>query len=92
MQATEIVPIGAITIICAALGMIAKTSPLDDKWIPVAVSLCGAILGAVAMRIMPAFPAGDMLTAVSIGIVSGLASTGAHQIKKQIEKGGGTNE
>ena len=35
---------------------------------------------------MPDFPAPDALTAVAVGIVSGLAATGAHQIYKQRTK------
>ena len=34
---------------------------------------------------MPDFPAGDILTAVSVGIVSGLAATGANQLGKQLK-------
>ena len=36
------------------------------------------------MYIMPDFPAGDIITAIAVGIVSGLAATGAHQIYKQL--------
>ena len=37
------------------------------------------------MYIMPDFPATDIITAISIGIMSGLASTGVNQIYKQIK-------
>ena len=33
---------------------------------------------------MPEFPAEDVMNAVAIGIVSGLASTGVNQVYKQI--------
>ena len=36
------------------------------------------------MKTMPDFPAKDILNAIAIGIVSGLASTGANQVKKQL--------
>lgn len=40
--------------------------------------------GRSALFIMPEFPGGDYITAVAIGIVSGLAATGANQIGKQL--------
>ena len=40
------------------------------------------------MFLMADFPAGDFLTATAVGIVSGLAATGANQIGKQLTKGG----
>ena len=33
---------------------------------------------------MPDFPAGDAISAAAVGIVSGLAATGAHQAVKQM--------
>ena len=35
---------------------------------------------------MPDFPAQDILTALAVGIVSGLAATGANQVGKQLKK------
>ena len=44
-----------------------------------------AVLGLAAMYInVPDFPAADPLTALAVGIVSGLAATGADQVIKQI--------
>ena len=57
---------------------------LDNKFIPVICGFVGAILGVVAMQTMADFPAKDVLNAVAVGIVSGLASTGANQIGKQL--------
>ena len=48
--------------------------------------VCGGALGVVGMMIMPEFPATDYITAVAVGIVSGLAATGANQIVKQLGK------
>ena len=42
------------------------------------------MLGIAAMRIMPEYGANDPLTAIAIGIVSGLAATGVNQIVKQL--------
>ena len=48
------------------------------------VGAAGGLLGLAAMLIMPDFPVADPLSALAVGIVSGLASTGAHQLKKQL--------
>jgi hypothetical protein len=37
------------------------------------------------MLVMPSFPASDYLNAIAIGIVSGLAATGANQIGKKLK-------
>ena len=81
----EMLQVVAITVICYLIGMIAKASPIEDKWIPCIVGVLGGILGVVGMYMMPDFPAKDILNAIAIGIVSGLASTGAHQIGKQLK-------
>lgn len=81
-----IVGVGAISVICYLIGQAVKVSPLNDKYIPVICGISGAILGVVAMySSMPDFPAHDIITAIAIGIVSGLAATGANQIYKQMK-------
>lgn len=80
--------VAAITVIAYLIGMVVKASPLDDKWIPIIVGAAGAVLGIVGMHIMPDFPATDYITALAVGIVSGLAATGAHQIGKQMTREG----
>ena len=79
-----IVGVAAITVICYLVGEIVKASGIDNKYIPCVVGVAGGILGVVGMFIMPDFPATDYITAIAIGIVSGLASTGANQLVKQI--------
>ena len=75
----------AITVITYLIGMGCKAwEKLDNKFIPVICGFVGAILGVVGMYTMPDFPAKDILNAVAIGIVSGLASTGANQLGKQL--------
>ena len=78
--------IAAITIICFLIGLGWKTiDKLDNKYIPVVVGLAGGVLGVVAFFThMPNFPAVDILNAIAIGIVSGLAATGIDQIGKQL--------
>ena len=76
----------AIVVICYLIGLGVKVSPLDDKYIPVIVGVCGGILGVIGLYVMPDFPANDILNAIAVGISSGLASTGANQIYKQLFK------
>ena len=87
LSSLGITTVAAITVICLVAGMIAKASLLPDKWIPVICAVCGGILGAVGLAIMPDFPATDYMNAIAIGVVSGLTSTGIHQVVKQISKG-----
>lgn len=74
----------AIVVICYLIGLGVKVSPVKDEYIPVIVGVCGGILGVIGMYVMPDFPANDILNAIAIGITSGLASTGANQIYKQV--------
>lgn len=77
----------AILIICLLAGIAVKNiRAINDKWIPVICGVLGGILGAVGMNVMPEFPASNYISAVAVGIVSGLAATGAHQIYKQFTK------
>ena len=59
---------------------------IDDKWIPVICGVVGAPLGVLAWRVVPDFPASDYMTAIAVGIVSGLAATGINQVFKQLKK------
>lgn len=80
-----IASVAAITVIAFLVGLAAKNIPaLDDKWIPVICAVVGGVLGVVGMNVMPDFPATEYITAVAVGIVSGLAATGVHQIGKQL--------
>ena len=79
--------VAAITVICFLAGKIIKASKLDNKWLPCIVGAVGAALGLVGLWVIPDFPAQEPLTALAVGIVSGLASTGAHQVAKQLKEG-----
>lgn len=82
-----IASVAAITVICYLAGLLVKASPWNnDKYIPIACGLVGGVLGAAGLCFMPDFPAGDPLTAVAVGIVSGLAATGVNQMAKQLSK------
>ena len=84
MENLGIAGVAAITVICALVGQIVKATKLDNKWIPIIVGIAGLLLGIAGMRIMPDFPAKDILSAMAVGIVSGLGATGIHQAVKQM--------
>ena len=79
--------VAVISVICYLVGMLIRATGLENKWIPSICGVTGAVLGVVAYALqMPDFPAGDPLTAVAVGIVSGLAATGIDQAVKQLQK------
>lgn len=83
-----IVGVASITAICYLVAQALKATSLDSKWLPVLCGCCGAILGVAALLIrVPDFPGDDPLTALGVGIASGLAATGAHQLGKQLNSG-----
>lgn len=89
MEFAGIGSVAAITVICYLAGVIVKATPFDNnKVIPIVCGVLGGLLGVVGMLFMPEFPASDYVTALAVGIVSGLAATGANQIGKQFTKDG----
>lgn len=81
-----------ITVICYLAAAAARATPLDRKWLPVICGGLGGLLGIAGFFIMADYPAGDVLSAAAVGIVSGLAATGSHQVYKQVlgqKKNGG---
>ena len=68
-----------VTAFCLILGFILKKWIRDknDKYIPTALAVIGAVLGCVAMNRIS-------LESICCGAFSGLASTGLHQAFKQI--------
>lgn len=84
----EIVPVVSITVVCYLIGALVKANEVwNDKYIPVIVGFFGAALGLAAWLSIPSFPADSWLTALEIGIASGLASTGVNQVYKQLKEG-----
>lgn len=82
------VPIPSIVIICYLAAEFVKATNLNSKCIPIVCGLLGSILGIVGMFVVPNFPATDVLTALALGIVSGLSATGVNQIYKQFKSNG----
>lgn len=82
-----IASVAGITVICYLIGQIIKATGLDNKWIPCIVGVAGGALGIVGLYLMADFPATEPVTAIAVGIVSGLAATGANQLGKQLKEG-----
>ncbi len=75
-----------IMVACLIVGYIVKKwiADVDDKWIPTIVTVLGAVLGVVLN--------GFGLEQIVAGAVTGLASTGLHQLFKQLIENGGKEE
>ena len=85
-----IAEVAVITVICYLVAEAVKCTALNNKWLPTICGAVGAVIGVVAFVIgVPDFPANDVLTAVAVGIASGLAATGANQVYKQMTKDSG---
>lgn len=80
----EIASVAAITVICYLIAQAIKATPLDSKWLPVICGIAGGALGAAGLYVMPDYPASNIVSAIAVGVVSGLAATGANQIYKQL--------
>ena len=87
MDITAVPTVVSIVVITYMIGVLAKAIvAIKDEWIPVIVGFSGGILGIIGMYVIPEFPAQDWMNALSIGVMSGLASTGVNQIYKQLLK------
>ena len=87
MEFMGITGVAGIVVICYLVGLIVKATPWhNNKIIPIVCGMAGAVLGVAGMYVMPEFPAADPITAVAVGIVSGLAATGADQAVKQLKQ------
>lgn len=84
MEILGITSVATITVICYLAAEMVKATVLNNKWLPIICGVIGGILGITALYVMPDFPAQDILSAAAVGVVSGLAATGADQIFKQL--------
>ena len=86
MEFLALTSVAAITVICSLLATGLKASGLNKKWLPTLCGALGGALGVAAKFLMPGFPAGDLLTAAAVGIVSGLAATGGYEAVRQLRR------
>lgn len=69
-----------VLVVCLCVGFIMKKFlPTDNKWIPTTMMILGAVLGCIANQ-------GITLEFIGAGMVTGLASTGLHQMFAQLIK------
>ncbi len=87
LNLADIAAVPVITVIAFLAAECAKLTPMPNEWLPALCGVVGAILGVVALYVSPTImPATDVLSAIAVGIVSGLAATGAHQVYKQLSE------
>ena len=79
-----IASVAGITVICYLAAQAVKATNLDNKWLPVICGVLGGILGVVGLYWIPEYPAQDIITAIAVGIMSGLAATGVNLVYKQL--------
>lgn len=79
-----IASVAGITVICYLAAQAVKATNLNNKWLPVICGVLGGILGVVGLYWIPEYPAQDIITAIAVGIMSGLAATGVNQVYKQL--------
>lgn len=86
MEISNLVTVVPIVAICYFLGIGVKAFKIKSRFIPIITGSFGAVLGVLGYFTMSSFPASDLVTAIAIGIISGLASTGFKETLKTITK------
>ena len=86
MDVSNLVTVLPIVAICYFAGLGAKAFKLTSRFIPLVTGSLGGILGVLGFFTMSDYPAKDLMTAVAIGIISGLASTGFNETIKNETK------
>ena len=82
----ELIGIPAIVVISY---MITETFKMfiNKQYLPIVAGISGGMLGVLSFVLqIDIMPATDIISALAIGIISGLAATGSNQIIKQIKK------
>ena len=81
----ELIGIPAIVVISY---MITETFKMfiNKKYLPIVAGISGGVLGILSFVLqIDIMPATDIVSALAIGIISGLAATGSNQILKQMK-------
>ena len=84
----ELIGIPAIVVISY---MITETFKMfiNNKYLPIVAGISGGVLGVISFVLqIDIMPATDILSALAIGVISGLAATGSNQVLKQLIKEG----
>ena len=82
----ELIGIPAIVVISYMITEVFKVF-IDNKYLPIVAGISGGVLGVLSFVLqIDIMPATDIIRALAIGIISGLAATGSNQILKQIKK------
>ena len=59
---------------------------INKKYLPIVAGISGGVLGILSFLLqIDSMPATDIMSALAIGITSGLAATGTNQIIKQLK-------
>ena len=67
-----------VMVICLCVGYIMKKFlPADNKWIPLALAILGAVIACICSKEIS-------VEQIAAGMVTGLASVGLHQVFKQL--------
>ena len=82
----DLIGIPAIVVISYMITEIFKVF-INKKYLPIVAGISGGCLGVLSFVLqIDIMPATDIISALAIGIISGLAATGSNQIIKQIKK------
>lgn len=67
-----------VMVICLCVGFVIKRFlPTDNKWIPLIMLILGAVIACIYSK-------GFSIDSLAAGMVTGLASTGLHQVFAQL--------
>lgn len=88
MELFGMTAVASITVVAYLAGLAVKASPWNNnQLIPLVCGSVGGIFGVLGYYIhMDQFLVGDPISALAVGIVSGLSATGLNELGKQLSK------
>ena len=88
----ELIGIPAIVVISYMITETVKMF-INNKYLPIVAGISGGVLGVISFVLqIDIMPVNDIISALAIGIISGLAATGSNQILKQMKSEGKKND
>lgn len=76
-----------IVVACYLIVQAIKATPLNSKWYPIVSGSVGAVIALVLYFAVPEFIGiSSWISALIVGVASGLAATGSNQVFKQLYK------